>query len=67
MPALSGCATVSIPVVTFVDFEGFDSVKGAAQLSHAYAEATTVKITVVAGRLTARRILRLRANPPAPM
>ena len=60
------CDGFSIPVVTFVDFEGFDSVKGAAQLSHAYAEATTVKITVVATRLTARRICGC-GRPPAPM
>jgi acetyl-CoA carboxylase carboxyltransferase component len=44
------CDGFSIPVITFVDFEGFDSVHGAAKLSHAYAEATTAKITVVTGK-----------------
>jgi acetyl-CoA carboxylase carboxyltransferase component len=44
------CDGFSLPVVTFVDFEGFASLKGAAKLSHAYAEATTAKITVITGR-----------------
>lgn len=44
------CDSYSLPVVTFVDAAGFQCIKGAAKLSHAYAEATTAKITVLAGR-----------------
>lgn len=40
----------SIPVVTFIDAEGFDSIREAAKLSHAYAEATTVKVSVITGK-----------------
>lgn len=52
------CDSFSIPVVTVVDSEGFEvnsaaelsgSVRNAAKLAQAYASATTVKITVVAG------------------
>ena len=57
------CDGFSIPVVTFVDFEGFDSVKGAAQLSHAYAEATTVKITVVAGKAYGAAYIAVAGKP----
>lgn len=44
------CDSFSLPVVTFVDFGGFRGVRGAAKLSHAYAEATTAKITVITGK-----------------
>jgi len=44
------CDGFSLPVVTFVDCEGFASISGAAKLSHAYAEATTAKVTVIAGK-----------------
>ncbi len=53
------CDAFSVPVVTIVDTEGFatsdtadlnGAVKNMAQLSQAYAEATTVKIAVVAGK-----------------
>lgn len=49
----------SLPVVTFVDSMGFEasveaelggSLRSAAMLAHAYAEATTVKIAVITGR-----------------
>ena len=36
--------------MTFVDAAGFKGLKGAAKLSHAYAEATTAKLTVIVGR-----------------
>ena len=44
------CDSFSLPVVTFVDAAGFKGLKGAAKLSHAYAEATTAKLTVIVGR-----------------
>lgn len=44
------CDAFSVPVITFVDAAGFATLRGAAKLSHAYAEATTAKITVVTGR-----------------
>lgn len=53
------CDSFGIPVITLVDTAGFEAdgdseVKGAvrsmAKLSHAYAEATTVKISVVKGK-----------------
>lgn len=44
------CDAFSIPVVTFCDCEGFASLGTAAKLTAAYAEATTVKISVVVGK-----------------
>ncbi len=53
------CDAFSIPVITFVDTAGFvadkeselsGSVKEAALLTHAYAEATTQKIAVITGK-----------------
>lgn len=44
------CDAFSLPVVTFVDAAGFQSLKGAAKVSHAYAEATTAKVTVIVGK-----------------
>ena len=43
------CDAFSIPVISFVDSTGFGSIKSAAKVSSAYAEATTVKISVVTG------------------
>lgn len=43
------CDAFAIPVVTFVDSLGFASLREAAKLSNAYAEATTVKVTVIIG------------------
>ncbi len=43
------CDAFAIPVVTFVHAQGFSSLKEAAKLSHAYAEATTAKIAVITG------------------
>lgn len=53
------CDAFSLPIVTLVDCGGFafdngselnGSMKYVAMLTHAYAEATTVKITVVTGK-----------------
>ncbi len=44
------CDAFSLPVVTFVNCPGFESVKSAAKAASAYAEATTVKISVVTGK-----------------
>lgn len=44
------CDSFSLPVITFVDSAGFATLKGAAKLSHAYAEATTAKLTVIVGK-----------------
>lgn len=43
------CDAFAIPVITFVNSEGFASLKEAAKLSNAYAEATTAKVTIVTG------------------
>lgn len=43
------CDGFSIPVVSFVDVLGFTSVRESAMLAHAYAEATTVKLSVITG------------------
>ena len=43
------CDAFSIPVVTFIDSESFECIKGAAKLTSAYAEATAAKITVITG------------------
>lgn len=43
------CDAFSIPVVTMVNSTGFTSIKSAAKVTSAYAEATTVKISVVTG------------------
>ncbi len=53
------CDAFSIPVVTLVDTEGFElsdeaevagSLRDMAKLAHSYAEATTAKISLVAGK-----------------
>ncbi len=49
------CDSFSLPVITFVDTEGFEddgagAVKSMAKVAHAYAEATTAKISVVTGK-----------------
>ena len=43
------CDVFSIPVITFVDCKGFESLNSAMRLTAAYAEATTVKLSVVVG------------------
>lgn len=44
------CDAFSLPVLSFVDCNGFESIKSAAKAASAYAEATTVKISVVTGK-----------------
>ena len=44
------CDAFSIPVITFADCEGFECLSSASKLTAAYAEATTVKISVVVGK-----------------
>ena len=53
------CDAFAVPVITFVDTEGFaadsdteaaGAVKSMAKLAHAYAEATTVKLAVITGK-----------------
>ena len=44
------CDAFSIPVITFADCEGFESLQSAARLTSAYAEATTAKIAVIVGK-----------------
>ncbi len=53
------CDSYAIPVVTLVDTEGFEAnndtesagaVRDMTKLAHAYAEATTIKISVVTGK-----------------
>lgn len=53
------CDAFAIPVITLVNTEGFDTtddteisgaVKNMAKLAHAYAEATTIKLSVVTGK-----------------
>lgn len=44
------CDAFSIPVLTFVDTPGFEDIKSALKVTSAYAEATTVKISVVTGK-----------------
>ncbi|MBQ4128909.1 MAG: carboxyl transferase [Ruminococcus sp.] len=43
------CDAFSIPVVTVVNSKGFKTLKSAAKVTSAYAEATTAKIAVVEG------------------
>lgn len=44
------CDSFAIPVITLANSEGFTSVSGATKVAAAYAEATTVKITVIVGQ-----------------
>lgn len=44
------CDAFAIPVVTLADSEGFSSVIEAAKVTAAYADATTVKATVITGK-----------------
>lgn len=53
------CDSFAVPVITLVDTEGFEvsddaeaagAVKSMARLAHAYAEATTVKLSVITGK-----------------
>lgn len=44
------CDAFSLPLITFVDAAGFDSLKSAMLVTQAYAQATTAKITVITGK-----------------
>ena len=44
------CDAFSLPIITFVDSAGFKNIKSMSKVSHAYAEATASKITVIAGK-----------------
>lgn len=44
------CDAFSLPVVTFTDCDGFEDIASAKKLTSAYAEATTVKISVIVGK-----------------
>ena len=48
------CDAFAVPVITFVETEGFDAaisgVKSMTQLANCYAEATTAKISVITGK-----------------
>lgn len=46
---VSFCDAFSIPVITLVDAEAFDSLPGARALVAAYADATTAKVSVITG------------------
>ena len=59
------CDAFSIPVVSFVDTEGFDKnaeIRDIAKLANAYAEATTLKITVVSGKAYGAAMVTLGAG-----
>ncbi|MDE5946233.1 MAG: carboxyl transferase [Oscillospiraceae bacterium] len=50
------CDAFSVPIITFVDTDGFDTadtvsgIKNITALSSCYAEATTIKISVITGK-----------------
>ncbi len=44
------CDAFSLPIVTFTDCDGFEDIASARKLTSAYAEATTVKMSVVVGK-----------------
>lgn len=44
------CDAFSIPVLTFVDSDGFEDVSSAAKVNAAYSSATTEKISVIIGK-----------------
>ena len=44
------CDSFSLPILTVVDAEGFECLKGAARVCQAYTEATTAKVTLLTGK-----------------
>lgn len=62
------CDAFSIPVITFVDSEGFadsdvvSSIKSMTTLANVYAEATTAKIAVVTGKAIGPVFVALAGN-----
>ena len=47
---VSFCDAFGLPVVTLANSEGFATVKEATKVTSAYADATTVKVTVITGK-----------------
>lgn len=45
------CDSYSVPVITFAEIYGFEALREAARLCSAYSDATTVKISIVTGRI----------------
>lgn len=43
------CDAFSIPVITYVNAGGFTSLREASMMAHAYAEATTLQVSVITG------------------
>ena len=43
------CDAFALPVITFIDSTGFGSLREAAKLANAYAEATAIKVSVITG------------------
>lgn len=43
------CDAFSLPITTFIDSPGFESLTQATKLSNAYSEATTAKISIIIG------------------
>lgn len=41
------CDSFSIPIISFINSDGFESLKDASKLSSSYSESTTVKISVI--------------------
>ncbi len=41
------CDSFSIPIISFINSEGFESLKDASKLSSSYSESTTIKISVI--------------------
>ena len=60
------CDAFSVPVITIVDTEGFESgaeaVRNTAKAASAYAEATTVKISLVTGKAYGSAFVALAGN-----
>lgn len=65
------CDAFSVPVITIVDTEGFESdgegkttesIKAMAALANSYAEATTVKIALVSGKAVGPAFIALAGN-----
>ena len=65
------CDAFALPVITLVDTTGFEgsdetetagAVRSMAKLAHAYAEATTVKVSVVTGRAYGAAFITLAGN-----
>ena len=56
------CDAFSIPVVTFVNASGFTSLREASMMAHAYAESTTVQVSVITGAAYGSAYIALAGN-----